>query len=96
MKPTQEKTPEQITKEQTPTQTPEKTPEQEEKARVSTLQGEILDSCYKAQEIGKALEYLLTCPPEYANFDPCIMAQSILDYLGQIEQKANSLTKGRG
>lgn len=88
MKPTEETR----TQEQ-PTTAEPRNPEQEQLSKVSRLQNEILDSCYKAEEITKALEYLLTCPPEYSNFDPCPLAQAITDYLEQIEQKANELTK---
>ncbi len=58
-----------------------------------TLQANILEALNKAKEIGKALDYLLTCPPEGVSFDPDYLVQSMIDYLNQIEDMITACKK---
>ena len=50
-----------------------------------TLQGEILDCCYKAEEIAKATVFFMENPPEH-NFDPIPMVDALFDYIVQINE----------
>ena len=57
----------------------------------SNLQAEIIDCCYKAEEIAKATSFLLSEPPEYQSFDPVPMVDALFDYIVQINELVNRM-----
>lgn len=63
----------------------------EQDKKNSNLQSEILDCCYKAEEIAKATSFLLTEAPEYQNFDPVPMVDALFDYIVQINELVNRM-----